>query len=408
MSVKSKVIINTTQANSRILDDSDEIIQNDEFVGEMPKYEYIINKEISNNYNNNNYHDNVKFYNRNDSSEKYNNNSYYFSDSKNNYGKRNRIKKYEYGNIVEERRNYRLYLSGCESYDNVFSEDENEDNKYKRISKINRVNLFKNNSMCNYPILKSYDCYNHYNYNSNKKIVRSNRNLNNNYSSSSFRNTHNYICYSSPIKKTCKSPYNLRSKGILKDNLYEKYYRVYKAIPIYNTEIRIINNNNYKKADSRFNDYKIFSAKRLCYKNNGYNINNCSNYKNKNKNNFLINSNDINKVADNKNILVFKKPKIPKNNNCEIIRNIYKVSNMPFIYEKTEINQKTKKPIYLKKKICSNNNSINNHNNNMKKTKNNNNNFVEIKESNKNINNNNNYLVIKESIRKNNKNEKNK
>ena len=61
MSVKSKVIINTTQADSRILDDSDEIIQNDEFVGEMPKYEYIINKEISNNYNNNNYHDNIKF-----------------------------------------------------------------------------------------------------------------------------------------------------------------------------------------------------------------------------------------------------------------------------------------------------------------------------------------------------------
>ena len=402
MSVKRKVIKKEMQVNHKILEDSDDIIQNDEFVGEMPNsnYEYKLTKDINNNI----IHSNVKFFTRGENADKYNNNSYYLSDNKNNLERRirhkrnKRNKRIQYGSVIEERRNYKLYLSGNESCDDVISEDEYEDIKCKRMSNINRVNLFNTNR--NSPILRINDYCNEYN--TNTKIVSSNRNLSKNYSTKSFRTTPNYICYSSPIKQTYKSPYNLKNKGILKDNFCGQYYRVYQAIPLDNCEIEINDN-----IIDKFDGYKIYSTKRLCNKNNGYSNNNSA-YVSKNKNNILVYSNNIRRISNNKNNknYLFKKPKIIKNNNNKIYysktKNIYTESNKPLIIGKTEANEKETKPIYLKKKINSKNNINSNKNNTKKMQNNNNNNFVEIKESNRNINNNN-YLVVKESIRNNKK-----
>ena len=414
MSVKRKVIKKEMQINHKILEDSDDVIQNDEFVGEMPNsnYEYKINKDINNNIN----HSNVKFFTRGENAVIYNNNSYYLSDNKNNLERRirhkrnRRNKKTRYGSVIEERRNYKLYLSGIESCDDVISEDEYENKKYKRISNINRINLFNTNVNTNgiSPTLRMNDYCN--DYNTNTKYLSSNRNLSKNYSTKSFRTTQNYIFYNSPIKKTYKSPYNLKDKGILKDNFCGQYYRVYQAIPLDNSEIEINDNIiDYENNDNKFDGYKIYSAKPLCYKNNVncYSYNNSA-YVSKNKNNILVYSNDIKRTDNNKNNknFLFIKPKIIKNNNNNIYysktKNVYTESNKSLIIGKTETNEKENKPIYLKKKINSKNN-INTNKNSTKKIKNNNNNnFVEINESNRDINNNN-YLVIKESIRNNKK-----
>lgn len=396
--MSEEVKIRTMKIHKNLFVDSDDIILNDEYIGEIPQKKYIITKDISNCHDNIYNNNNIKIIREQKSiDDNYDNNTYVLSSpSTINFINRTPHKKLEYGNVIEERRNYKLYVSGVENVNNDFNGRENN-NIHMIRNNSNRINLFNHEKyLQKSPSFKSYKYCDEYtnnninDYHINSKIVRTNRNQDLNYFSNNYRNIPSYIYYSSPIKKTYKSPYSLRSKGILKDNAYGQYYRVFQAIPI--------DINDCEDYDDKYNNNKMYSVK--------INYNDINNYHNKRhvnayNNNFIINSNDINRVKEEQ--YIFVKPEIKTNKNYN--------SNLHTI-ESTPESDNNIKPIYFKKKVYKPSITMHNfykkkanNNNNIKikiqdnqEYKKDNNNYIRIKETNKNINNNK-YIEIKETNR---------
>lgn len=391
--MSKEVKIRTMKIHKNLFVDSDDIISNDEYIREIPQKKYIIAKDMSNCHDNI-YNNNIKIIRgQKNIDDNYDNNTYVLSSpSRIDLINRTPHKKFEYGNVIEERRNYKLYVSGVENVNNDFYGNENN-NIHMTRNNSNRINLFNHKKyLQKSPSLKSYKYYDEYSnnnindYHINSKIVKINRNQDLNYFSNNYRNTPNYIYYSSPVKKSYKSPYSLRSKGILKDNAYGQYYRVFQAIPI--------DIGDCEDFDDKYNNNKIYSDK-INY--NDINDNYSKRHVNTYNNNFIINSNDINRAKKEKYTFIKPEKKIQKNYN----------SNLHTI-ESTPESDKNIKPIYFKKKVYTPSITMHNFYNKKDKNKNNikrkkqegqeNNNYVEIKETNKKINNNK-YIEIKETNR---------
>lgn len=229
--------------NKKVLEEKEEIIQNNEAIKNLKN-----NKYEGQYYNKDNLVEitNLKF-------KQLNNND---KDAINNIKIKIPNKKNEYGNIIEERRNYILYVSGIGNKNNEILEENKiiKDINHKKDDNLIDLDL-------NYT--KISDC-----------------------SFSKDRNYSNYIYYSRPTKRTYMSPYNLKNKGILRDNLLGKIYKVYHAIPI--------QLDNLKKINNKLNE-------NILYRNNK---NNYTNYNIKSKN--YIKNND--NVVNYKKKFIFQKP----------------------------------------------------------------------------------------------------
>jgi len=350
-----------------IIDDSNEIIHNDEFVGEVSHQK----KQKIN--------DNIIEINDGTENSKNNNNNYNnHIESKINRVNKTPNKKFEYGNVIEERRNYKLYVSGVGYVDNNSPESKSNNICIER--------YIKNSPSCeSYKYCSEQDnnvCNYNYNYNINSKIVNRNNNFNTYHSSR--RNSPKCIFYSNSPKKEYKTPYNLKHKGIIRDNLDGQYFRVFQAIPVdmdadncgclYN-EI-----NNCK--NQYYSPHKLYNSNIKCIR--------------RNNNNFFYNSSHSNSKSQKK--IVINKPIIKHER--------YKSSNLYQIIEndkaykpQCETNYKSlcykKQPIYKKNNIIIKSNKNNDDNKNeyipkkifVKKSSKfcyNDNNFIEINENNNN------------------------
>ena len=332
--------------NESILNDAEENI--DEFMGKIPRNNNF-------NLNNRNYDNNyIKEIINGTNQLNYNNNYTYT------YNLKNRIpnQRNEFGIVLEERRNYKLYVSGINNTNIDYSKDNNSNLKVNNKRKI--IRHYEENPSFDLSKYKYYNAQN--NSNENGYCGNSEKIIKKNYSFYSINRTNpHHICYSSPIKKIYKSPYNLKKKGIIKDNLYGKFYKVFQAVPATIDE----------ETDNKIKN-RILSEEK-----NNYNY--CNN-------NFEI------KTINNNKKYIFQKPilKNVKYNNSNIINildnNDYKAEN-----------GKKKKSLYIKEKYyspncrnnCFNYNKgiyYNNENNLKKKNYNNNNNYVEINECNINKN----------------------
>ena len=340
--------IKNNNDNENILDDTEDIIENDEFVGEIPRNNYFYLKK-DRNYDNNYIEEIIK----GTKQSNYNNNYYHMSNQKNRIPKRRN----EYGNVLEERRNYILYVSGIDNSNLDFQDSNNlKVNNERKI-----VKYYKENPSFELSKYKYYNSQNNTNENSycgsSKNIITKNYSF---YSTN--RTNPHHICYSSPMKKIYKSPYNLKRKGIIKDNLYGKFYKVFQAVPVTIDE----------ETDNKIRN-RILSAEKNNY-----------NYYNENF--------EINNINNNKNY-VFQKPILRnvKTNNRNVINIVNNNNSKPK-------NGKKKKSLYIKEKNYSPNSKNNgfnykkriyyNNENNLKQKKiyNNNNNYVEINECNINKN----------------------
>lgn len=343
-----------------IIEDSNDIIHNDEFVGEVShKKTQKVN-------------DNIIEINDGTENSKYNNNNYY----NNIGGKMNRInktpnKKFEYGNVIEERRNYKLYVSGVGYVDN---------NSPEKIPN----NICIERCIRNSPSCESYKYFsgqdnNVCDYNINSRVL--NRRNDFNTCNSSLRNSPKYICYSSPPKKEYKTPYNLKHKGIIRDNMDGQFFRVFQAIPVdidednYDCLYTEINNNK----NQYYSPHKLYNNNIKCYR--------------RNNNNFFFNSNHSNCRSQKKFIInrpIIKHEKYNSSNLYQIITNDKQYqpqceNNFKYFCYK-------KQPIYKKNNIIikSSKNNDNKSEYISKKIKvkkaskfsNNDNNFIEVNENN--------------------------
>ena len=296
---------------------------------EIEKNNYYLNNSNEEDISNFHIYDNTNDISNNSQTINRYNNKYYICPHKIKIINNTQNEKFEYGNVIEERRNYKLYISGFENAkkDN-FKEDYNKlNNNIKTLKYCNNQKFIKNS-----PSLESYDCKdieinnNINNYSLNSKIIRNNREVYSPFSNK--RNNINYIYFSSPTKRIYKTPYNLKNKGIIKDNLYGKFYKVFQAIP---ADIDINNESNYKiYNEQNYSDEKI---KNINYKNNYFN----SLYNN--------NNNDKDKL------ILYKKPILKRANDV----------NYGNIHNESDYNNKNPKYIkkikslYLKNKSYSNN-----------------------------------------------------
>lgn len=347
-----------------INDDSNDIIHNDEFVGEI----------CHNNIQKTN--DNIIEINDGTENSNNNNNNYNSKiESKINRINKTPNKKFEYGNVLEERRNYKLYVSGVGYVDN---------NSPEKISNNICVEKYIRNS----PSCESYKYFseqdnNICDYNINSKILKRKKNdFNTCYSS--LRNSPKHICYSSPPKREYKTPYNLKHKGIIRDNLDGQFFRVFQAIPV---DVDIDNCDNLY-TDINYNRNLYYSPHRLY-------DNNIKCYR-RNNNNFFFNSNHNNNRSQGKynyNKPIIKHERYKSSNLYQIISNDKECqpqcgNNLKSFYCK-------KQPIYKKSNIIIKSNKNNNIENkseyiskkiHVKKVPifNNNNNFIKINENNNN------------------------
>jgi len=269
-------------------------------------------------------------------------------------------KRIEYENIIENRRNYQLYISSENKKDIIYNNDNNLNHNYYNTLK----HFFNKRHFKNSPSIKSYkDYYNsHQDNNSNSKKIINNRERNKNSSDSNKRNRPFFICNSNPIKRIYKSPYNLKEIGIIKDNLYGQFYKVFQAIPIDFDESNQI---NYNQNFSPEKENII------------------------NTNNFYIYSNDINNNIKYNNKYIFQNPILKKSTCINSNKNINSMNNSKI--------KKRDKSLYLNKKFyisnCKDNlltiqkeGFINKYNLKQIKPKENNNIYIEINESNRNEN----------------------
>lgn len=274
---------------------------------------------------------------------------------------------FEYGNVIEERRNYKLYISGIENSSNDKFKDDNKNNINNNCFNSHYFKAYKcnNNDICN----QMNDSF------INSKIKKRKRNSNLYSPYSNNRRNSNYIYYSSPTKKIYKSPYYLKNKGIIKDNIFGNLYKVFEAVPI--------STNDLEKNDYKLNN-RIISPKK------------------ENNINYMRN-NDIQKEQNNNNF-IFKKPilKMEKYKNSNKRSQNIKVDNINNKIIGLEFGKKIKSLYFIKKSYSSNckgNNFIskkiiNNKKNNLNRSINEeksqliNNTYIEINESNSNKKNN--------------------
>ena len=348
-----KIELKRNIQNPDILDDSNDIIKNDEFVGEIcQNNNYILNEKRQNKDNNI-----IKLIDRGQNLNKDNNynNNCYILENQDNIINSSPSKRYEYGKVIEERRNYKFYVSGVGYVDDDTKED---------IS--NRICVEKH--IKNSPSVEFYKLYNdnHTNTCSNINIVKENKEYTSN--NSSFRNSPNYICYSSPNKTHYKSPYNLESKGIMKDNLNGQYFRVFKAVPI-DIDINDCEEVNYKY-DNINNFNKLYSPNKYYIDNNNCNYNNYNNrYYNKSRNNnfFFISSNTNNRSQEK---YFIQRPIFNNTNYNTSNLNLYETTNIksyiPTVrncYKSFHYKKQSISPTYRTKNYIINRNNINNNRN---------------------------------------------
>ena len=231
----------TTDIHKTSYEDSSDIIENDEYFGEI-----ISNK---NNLINNN-----KILYRNKISDK----------------------GLQFGDIIEERENYMFYVSGVR-YNNIST--LNSENKSIYIPINSRIDQINYNSSK----IENYQC---------DKLQKENLDLSNSKKESFHGKNDIFESYNN------KSSYNFEDVGIIRDFTSGKLFKIYQAIPFdINNEII---------------EYDLNKAQK--YLNNRYK----TSYGN--KNNFLINSCDINKnikrnyIFENNDIQIENKPKLLEKN----------------------------------------------------------------------------------------------
>lgn len=279
--------LNNLRNYKYIEDDSNEKIENDEYVDKTIVRNKIIIKNLKRKYNNNL--------------------------SNNQYKK---------GIVLEERHNYKFFISGVGYSDvNILNDEEKKNFEVKeKISSYTQKRL-------NYDELynQQHFQYNKYNYN----LLKNKRTENIHTFNServNFNKTDNNILNT----EHQKSPFDFQSMGILRDSSNGQLFKIYQAIPIdinnESMEEELKNtsflNNNYKKAYG-------------------------------NKNNFFINSIDIDRRTT-KNY-VFQKPiinrkimtkKMKKNENgCDILQSEKKIKS---IYIKSPTTSPIKHKVYHK------------------------------------------------------------
>ena len=235
--------------NNESYEDSNDIIENDEYVGD-----YFQNKNKLISYNKNLYSD-IKY-----------------------------KKELKHGDIIEEKNNYIFYASGIR-YNNIKNEEKNNlDNKSIFIpinSNINKKDYISQNKKYQNSLKEQ----NFENLNSEEEKY---------YSENNDIDTYNNI-----------SCFNFKDAGILRDSFNGKLFKIYKAIPL------DINNKNIELDLSKvkkFNNHKIVYG---------------------NKNNFLINSCDINK--NDKRNKENENEKIMNKNNHELFEKIKADNNNNYI-----------------------------------------------------------------------------
>ena len=182
--------------------------------------------------------------------------------------------KYQYGNIIEERKNYLFYVSGVE-YIKLNNNDDENGNKifFKTIqAQRNKDNKY-NNSRC------YRNCYSHLNNKNKDNIINiSNSNeINNN-------NENDNLTYEQEFS------FYFNNIGIIKDSS-QGFYKIYQAIPL------DINDQQIEIPKNKTHYYLINNYKKIYG----------------NKNNFVINSNDIDQKKTND--FVFEKKLIKRKKN---------------------------------------------------------------------------------------------
>lgn len=350
---------NRNNIKENINDDSNDIIHNEEFVGE------VSHKKIQKT------NDNIIEIDDGTENQNNNNNNNIHTGSKTNRINKTPNKKFEYGNVIEERRNYKLYVSGVGYVNNNSPE--------KVLNNICIERCIRNSPSC-----ESYKYFSEKNdnicdYNIKSRVV--NRNNYFNTCNSSLRNSPKYICYSSPPKKEYETPYNLKHKGIIRDNLDGQYFRVFQAIPVDIDE----DNCGCLYTEINKNKKQYYSPHKL-------NHNNIKCFR-RNNNNFFFNSNHSNCRSQNK--IVVNRPIIKHERYNS--SNLYQIITKDKAYQpQIETNFKSfcykKHPIYKKNNIIIKSNKNNDNKNEYisKKIKvkkaskfsNNDNNFIEINENN--------------------------
>lgn len=231
----------TTDIHKTSYEDSSDIIENDEYIGEI-----ISNK---NNLNNNN-----KILCRRKISDK----------------------DLQYGDIIEERKNYMFYASGVR-YNNIST--LNSENKSIYIPINSRIDQINYNSSK----IENYQC---------DKLQKENLDLSNSKKESFHGKNDIFESYNN------KFSYNFEDVGIIRDFTSGKLFKIYQAIPF------DINNEIIK--------YDLNKAQKY--------LNNRNKKSYENKNNFLINSFDINKnikgnyIFEKNDIQIENKPKLFEKN----------------------------------------------------------------------------------------------
>ena len=124
----------------------------------------------------------------------------------------------------------------------------------------------------NSPSCESYKYYNICDYNINSRIM--NRKNYFNTCNSYLRNSPKYICFISPPKKEYKMPYNLKHRGIIRDNLDGQFFRIIQAIPIDidvdNCDCLYIDIN--KNKNQYYSPHKLYNSNIKCYRRNNNNF----------------------------------------------------------------------------------------------------------------------------------------
>ena len=228
-----------------ILEDSSDIIENDDYVGEIIPKNLIIIKTHKNKIR-----------------------------SKSPI---NRIKK---GIVIEERNNYQFFASGIEYSDINIVNNKKYINERKNINLDTQIKT-ENNELTEIPYLKYNQ--NDYNLSKNRKMESIETYLNYEKEINNEKNKNNNFKVNNQ-----KTPYNFKNTGFLRDSSNGQLYKIYQVIPI------DINNEKIEEVLQKNKNYLNNNYKKIYG----------------NKNNFLINSIDIDNNSINNN--VFQKPIITR------------------------------------------------------------------------------------------------
>ena len=308
--------INNSKTYRYKQEDSSDVIENDEYVGEIiPK-----NKIIIKNYKNNTH-------------------------STNNPPDQNGI-------IIEERNNYQFYVSGDGYATNNIQKNQNSNNlfgnqklNYNKSKKLVYDELNVNRGLNN----NNYDC------NLSKKKEINNIHEYSNFENEKYGDDENYTLYNH------KYTFGFRNVGIIKDSSNGQLYKIYEAIPI------DINNENIEQQLRNNKNYLIKNLKSAYGNRNNFVIDSIDINK-KEKNNYISENPLIKKENNPKNIK-------NKSDNYEIlptnqkIKSVYikkdSISSKIFKNNDTspKIDYKSSK-YNLNEKELYNENKINNNNNN--------------------------------------------